>query len=116
MYFYGKCVQIKMSVWLNILSSLPYKTVALGQEMTKLHIFEVMNFSTFNLNYLKTNFCGHSTNQYISEDAVPDYGGNLMTEALLNWEAHTPPIIASSRRQKTIQRLQSDNSDEECED
>ena len=46
-----------------------YKTVALGQEMTKLHIFEVMKFSIFNLNYLKTNFCGHSTNQYL-HDAI----------------------------------------------
>ena len=43
-------------------------------EMDLTPLYEVINFSTLNFrpNYLKTTFCGHSTNQY-SHDAVSSF-------------------------------------------
>jgi len=67
MNIYGKCVQIHMSFWLKVLSAT--QTVTSGKKLTKLNIFETMKFSTFNLIYFKTNFCGHCTNKY-SHDAL----------------------------------------------
>ena len=56
-----------MSFWLKVLSAT--QTVTSGKKLTKLNIFETMKFSTFNLIYFKTNFCGHCTNKY-SHDAL----------------------------------------------